>query len=655
MRCRFQSRCFVFSSLRFASSVVISGKEGLDPFLLNNSEKELLHVEVVGARELYHGRFDLLNPFVRVCIGTTTYRTGTQKRTSDPIFGSVFVFDYASDRDIFMAEVWDDEFIGDKLIGVAFTTVGEIRKGQIEAEKRGQKDFETFFQLLPDGRLMDKEIESKDITPWDGSTTPLSPTSPPEPVQAWEKSPKRKVTDDTKQQQTLSSWQRDSTLWIQNVLDSTRKAGRNTTMGIWSTFMKESVKDNDKTAVVEETQPQTLGIEETEKLQKAKEEMVFQGRLYLKFRLAKAKDLVHVLPAVVPPAKILPSKIRQQTLKETWTSNDKQGLKKRRFRILALDGGGIRGVLSAGILRRLTKEKRFPTLLDDVDLICGTSTGGILTMLFACGYSAAQAQSLYAYHSPKIFASIPTRKYSPFVSKYTNTYLEEMMKQHFEDLVLSELPRPVMVTAFKIRSEDSEGRERGWRPVLFSNIAQFHDDDVDASQIRCSDVAVRISAAPTFFPAYQDYVDGALFANNPVLCAMARVSNVSGRVDDSYCNGIDINDVSVLSIGSGSFDFSIPRESEDEKSLDWGIRQWAPYLRDILFDSAALSLDQNLSLMLGDRYARVNPKLKGDFAVGLDDVDSINDLIKLSSTVDLTEAEAFIKKIFYDQQNDSQK
>jgi patatin-like phospholipase/acyl hydrolase len=52
--------------------------------------------------------------------------------------------------------------------------------------------------------------------------------------------------------------------------------------------------------------------------------------------------------------------------------------------------GGVRGVLTAGILRRLVKSGRFPTLLQDADLIAGTSTGGILALLFAAGYTPAQ-------------------------------------------------------------------------------------------------------------------------------------------------------------------------------------------------------------------------------------------------------------------------
>src|SRR5690242_1562583 len=112
-------------------------------------------------------------------------------------------------------------------------------------------------------------------------------------------------------------------------------------------------------------------------------------------------------------------------------------------------------------------------------------------MLFASGYTPAQAQSLYAYHCPQIFETNPTRRYSPFAAKYTNTHLHKVMQDYFEDLKLSELSRPVMVTSFRIRDEPSHsGPKAGWRPALFSNVSQFHDD-VGPPSVLCSDVACR--------------------------------------------------------------------------------------------------------------------------------------------------------------------
>ncbi len=152
-----------------------------------------------------------------------------------------------------------------------------------------------------------------------------------------------------------------------------------------------------------------------------------------------------------------------------------------------------------------------------------------MALLFAAGYTPAEAQRLYMYHCPKIFTTSPARRYSPFVARYQNTHLLSMMQAYFGDLKINELPKSVMVTSFKIRSDPNSQEKtfykqsgKGWRPALFSNVPRL-SGQVNPDDTLCSDVACRTSAAPTFFPTYQNYVDGAIFANNPALSAIAKV------------------------------------------------------------------------------------------------------------------------------------
>src|SRR5262249_4555366 len=76
-------------------------------------------------------------------------------------------------------------------------------------------------------------------------------------------------------------------------------------------------------------------------------------------------------------------------------------------RILALDGGGVRGILTAGILLALeTRLKRRAgradfRLCDYFDLIGGTSTGSIVAAALAMGKSAAQIADLYRELAPE--------------------------------------------------------------------------------------------------------------------------------------------------------------------------------------------------------------------------------------------------------------
>jgi hypothetical protein len=64
------------------------------------------------------------------------------------------------------------------------------------------------------------------------------------------------------------------------------------------------------------------------------------------------------------------------------------------FRILSLDGGGVRGVMTLVVLARIARE--YPAFLDrHVDLIAGTSTGGLIGLLLAAGYSVEECLEIY--------------------------------------------------------------------------------------------------------------------------------------------------------------------------------------------------------------------------------------------------------------------
>jgi uncharacterized protein len=71
-------------------------------------------------------------------------------------------------------------------------------------------------------------------------------------------------------------------------------------------------------------------------------------------------------------------------------------------RILAIDGGGIKGVVPASFLASI--EESLPnTIAAYFDLIVGTSTGGIIALALGLGLSARETLAFYEDHGPKIF------------------------------------------------------------------------------------------------------------------------------------------------------------------------------------------------------------------------------------------------------------
>jgi patatin-like phospholipase/acyl hydrolase len=89
---------------------------------------------------------------------------------------------------------------------------------------------------------------------------------------------------------------------------------------------------------------------------------------------------------------------------------------KKKVRILSIDGGGIRGIIPATIIKYaeeyLQKKRHGTTIADHFDLIAGTSTGGILTGLYLtpdkenknkAKFSAKDAYDFYVNYGYAIF------------------------------------------------------------------------------------------------------------------------------------------------------------------------------------------------------------------------------------------------------------
>lgn len=93
---------------------------------------------------------------------------------------------------------------------------------------------------------------------------------------------------------------------------------------------------------------------------------------------------------VHPPPSVPRSAIRNRV--DPWSSPSH--VSTNTFRVLSLDGGGVRGVLTAVILARI--EREYPSFLDQhVDLVAGSSTGGLIGLLLAAGYTASECLEIY--------------------------------------------------------------------------------------------------------------------------------------------------------------------------------------------------------------------------------------------------------------------
>lgn len=269
------------------------------------------------------------------------------------------------------------------------------------------------------------------------------------------------------------------------------------------------------------------------------------------------------------------------------------------YRILSLDGGGMKGVFTARVLERLARERR--SLLRDVDLLAGTSTGGVLALGLAAGRTPGRLRRLYRRKAARIFDDSIWDDLvdmgSATGADYDTDGLEDALKAEFGNQTLKTLDKRVLVPTFDLDARATRTRPRTWKPKFFHN---FPGSDSDGDE-RVRDVAARTCAAPTYFPAYQGYVDGGVVANNPSVSALAQALH----------EGCELRELALLSIGTGAEPKFV------RGSPDWGWGQWARPLVNLMISGVMGVADFQCRQLLRERYHRLNPYL--DRGVDLDD------------------------------------
>ena len=265
---------------------------------------------------------------------------------------------------------------------------------------------------------------------------------------------------------------------------------------------------------------------------------------------------------------------------------------KKTFKVLSIDGGGVRGVIPARILSDFEIKTKRP-ISSMFDMIAGTSTGAILALGLACPglggkskYSADEMFSLYFDHGSKIF-SPPTMGWWGCEPKYNPGPLEEILKQYFGDVRMKDLLTDILVTSYC-----TERRVpfffRSWKARLDIN----HDFPI-------WQVARATSAALPYFPPakieiqtggkgnYQSLIDGGFVANNPSACALDEVSRMAA----------DVPEILLVSIGTG--DCRSPIKFEDLSSPHRTPGSWVlsriPEILSILFDAGSSVVDSQLA------------------------------------------------------------
>lgn len=281
---------------------------------------------------------------------------------------------------------------------------------------------------------------------------------------------------------------------------------------------------------------------------------------------------------------------------------------KKTFKILSIDGGGIRGVYSAHILKKIEEEFEIK-LHDYFDLIAGTSTGSIIAAAIACNVPLDEVEKIYIEKGSLIFTkrkNIGISCKGLFNSIYDSKELKKILNNKFRDKKLKDVDKRLIIPSTDI-----------FNGKVFIAKSKYHCDFVRDNNINVADAVLGSCSAPVFFePHYTDnylLVDGGLWANNPTLIA---VIDAIKRCNKS------LSDIKVLSIGTGLY------KPEFNKAKKWGIiNGWeTKKLIDFIFSLQSQAADNYVSLLLQkEQIKRIN--YESSIPQTLDDCSQIDKLI----------------------------
>lgn len=259
--------------------------------------------------------------------------------------------------------------------------------------------------------------------------------------------------------------------------------------------------------------------------------------------------------------------------------------------VLALSGGGFRGLYTATVLRALEEQLGAP-LANRFDLLCGTSAGGLLAMGLAAEVSAAKLQAMFEQDGGRIFNSqdLKRKALSPWVqAKHAPDGLRAVLTEQLGDLTIGDLKHRVLIPTVNY----SKGSGQFFKTPHAEKFSTDHKH-------KLVDVGLATAAAPTYFPLYQMgdegvFADGGLVGNSPGFFGLHEAHQVLGASRER-------GDVRVLAIGT----MTLGATKRGDSGLDWGYKQWGAKLFDLVISTQEKSTDTLLGHLLGNDYMRID-------------------------------------------------
>lgn len=295
------------------------------------------------------------------------------------------------------------------------------------------------------------------------------------------------------------------------------------------------------------------------------------------------------------------------------------------FNILALDGGGTRGIYTAQLLAKI--EQAFQTPIKTwFDLIAGTSTGAIIAGAAVSDIPMQEIVELFDTETPYIFRRrwyrIPL-----FLSKYPSEKLAQILAAHIPATPLGEVAMPLMITS----SEISKSEVHIFRSNYTDKLDKSNPSDKD---VNLRDAILASCAAPTFFApkSLNNFLlaDGGLWANNPSTIAFTEALSAFGK---------EAREIRMLSLGTGHSVNMYRNRRGWGFITGWGGAKLTSYVMSLQSQASA----DMAKLLLKENYLRINAEIDFWELDTLTQLDNLKSLAKRDFEKHATEIETVLR------------
>ncbi|GAB5388662.1 MAG: patatin-like phospholipase family protein [Alphaproteobacteria bacterium] len=289
--------------------------------------------------------------------------------------------------------------------------------------------------------------------------------------------------------------------------------------------------------------------------------------------------------------------------------------KKKVFAVLAIDGGGLRGIVPAKVLQEL-EERTGKPVSELFDMVVGTSTGGLLSLGLTTPdranprkprYSARDMVELYEGIGDQIFPKPTTvqRLRGLFRDTYDPRPFERLLRQKMGNARIKESLTSVIVTAY----------DTARRGPVFMKHYKNHAENRHFPDFLTRDAIRATCSAPTYFPPAEisslpqiapdgrrfqrryELIDGGVFMTNPAAHAMIEAMRIKPE------------DTEILLVSLGTGIIKTPFPADDIKK--WGQVGWIRSkgqtpIYEVIMDGQTDSADMQMKALLRERYMRLD-------------------------------------------------